>query len=34
MAGVDVWMAELRRIWDDRFDRLDQYLQKIQNNNT
>lgn len=34
MAEVDMWMAELRKIWDDRFDRLDQYLQKIQNNNT
>src|SRR6478736_1708961 len=30
MKEVDLWMAELRKIWDDRFDHLDKYLEKIQ----
>ncbi|OOQ61748.1 metalloregulator ArsR/SmtB family transcription factor [Mucilaginibacter pedocola] len=31
MAEVDLWMNELRQIWEQRFDRLEQYLDKIQN---
>jgi len=30
MKEVDLWMAELRKIWEDRFDHLDEYLEKIQ----
>lgn len=30
MKEVDVWLDQLRQIWDDRFDRLDSYLAKIQ----
>jgi len=30
LAEVDLWMSELRKIWDDRFDRLDSYLEQIQ----
>lgn len=28
---INIWMSELRKIWDERFDRLDAYLEKIQN---
>lgn len=30
MQEIDIWMNELRQIWDARFDNLDNYLQKIQ----
>lgn len=29
MQEVDIWMAELRQIWEARFDQLDNYIQKI-----
>jgi predicted transcriptional regulator len=28
---INIWMSELRKIWDERFDRLDACLEKIQN---
>lgn len=28
---VDDWLVQFRKIWEDRFDNLDQYLAKIQN---
>jgi DNA-binding transcriptional ArsR family regulator len=30
LKGVDDWLAEYRRFWEARFDRLDAYLQKLQ----
>jgi DNA-binding transcriptional ArsR family regulator len=27
---LDAWMESYRRIWEERFDRLDDYLQKLQ----
>jgi DNA-binding transcriptional ArsR family regulator len=27
---LDEWMETFRRIWNDRFDRLDEYLAKLQ----
>jgi DNA-binding transcriptional ArsR family regulator len=27
---LDTWMESYRRIWDERFDRLDDYLQELQ----
>ena len=30
MNEVDVWLNEVRKTWDKRFDKLDRYLQKIQ----
>jgi DNA-binding transcriptional ArsR family regulator len=29
MKEVDLWLDELRRIWHDRFDKLDHYIEKI-----
>ena len=31
MKEVDLWLDQLRKIWDDRFDNLEKYLEKIQN---
>jgi len=30
LIQVDAWLAEYRRLWEARFDRLDAYLQKLQ----
>ena len=32
MDEVDVWLDQLRQIWEDRFDNLDRYLEEIQKN--
>ena len=32
MDEVDVWLDQLRHIWEDRFDNLDRYLEEIQKN--
>lgn len=29
---IDIWMEELRKIWDNRFDFLEKYLEEIQQN--
>jgi len=29
---IDDWLVSYRRLWEDRFDRLDAYLQVLQNN--
>jgi DNA-binding transcriptional ArsR family regulator len=30
MKEVDVWLDQLRQVWEARFDRLDLYLEKLQ----
>jgi DNA-binding transcriptional ArsR family regulator len=30
LKGVDDWLEEYRRLWEERFDRLDEYLTKLQ----
>jgi DNA-binding transcriptional ArsR family regulator len=30
LEEVDQWLAEYRRLWEERFDRLDEYLQALQ----
>jgi len=30
LEEVDRWLAEYRRLWEERFDRLDDYLQSLQ----
>ena len=30
LKDVDAWLEQYRRLWDDRLDRLDQYLKEIQ----
>ena len=30
LKPIDDWLEEYRRLWDERFDRLDQYLQELQ----
>ncbi len=30
MKEVDIWIDQFRRIWETRFDQLDDYLAKIQ----
>jgi DNA-binding transcriptional ArsR family regulator len=30
LKGVDTWLEEYRRFWDERLDRLDAYLQELQ----
>ena len=32
MDEVNVWLDQLRKIWEDRFDNLDRYLEEIQKN--
>ena len=32
MKEIDLWLDQLKRIWEDRFDNLDKYLEKIQKN--
>lgn len=31
MQEIDSWLNEIKMIWDNRFDNLDKYLEKIQN---
>lgn len=31
MKEIDLWLDQLRKISEDRFDNLDKYLEKIQN---
>jgi DNA-binding transcriptional ArsR family regulator len=30
LREVDGWLEQYRRLWEERFDRLDAYLQRIQ----
>lgn len=30
LMGVDNWLEEYRRLWNERFDRLDDYLKELQ----
>jgi hypothetical protein len=30
LKGVDDWLNAYRRFWEDRFDRLEEYLQALQ----
>ena len=30
LKGVDHWLEKYRRLWEERFDRLDVYLQELQ----
>jgi DNA-binding transcriptional ArsR family regulator len=30
LKGVDEWLETYRRFWEERFDRLDDYLRKLQ----
>ncbi len=30
LKAIDAWLERYRRFWDERFDRLDDYLQKLQ----
>jgi DNA-binding transcriptional ArsR family regulator len=30
LVEVDAWLESYRHLWDQRFDRLDNYLQKLQ----
>jgi DNA-binding transcriptional ArsR family regulator len=30
LQGVDSWLEEYRRLWDERLDRLDVYLRELQ----
>jgi len=30
LKGVDDWLEKYRRLWEERFDRLDVYLQELQ----
>jgi DNA-binding transcriptional ArsR family regulator len=30
LKAVDSWLEEYRRLWEERFDRLDDYLRKLQ----
>ena len=30
LAELDAWLESYRHLWDDRFDRLDNYLQELQ----
>ena len=31
MKEIDKWMEQFKKIWEDRFDRLDTVLQKLKN---
>lgn len=31
MKEVDVWLEQIRKIWEQRFESLEKYLEKIQN---
>ncbi|HEY4125162.1 MAG TPA: metalloregulator ArsR/SmtB family transcription factor [Rhizomicrobium sp.] len=30
LKGVDEWLERYRRLWEERFDRLDEYLHELQ----
>jgi DNA-binding transcriptional ArsR family regulator len=30
LIGVDSWLEDYRRLWNERFDRLEDYLKKLQ----
>lgn len=30
LMSVDTWLAEYRRLWNERFDRLEDYLKELQ----
>ena len=30
LVEIDAWLAPYRRVWNDRFDRLDDYLRELQ----
>jgi DNA-binding transcriptional ArsR family regulator len=30
LAELDAWLSSYRHLWDNRFDRLDNYLQELQ----
>jgi DNA-binding transcriptional ArsR family regulator len=30
LKGVDDWLEDYRRLWEERLDRLDEYLRKLQ----
>ena len=30
LKDVDLWLEDYRRLWNERFDRLDDYLKKLQ----
>ena len=30
LKGVDEWLEKYRRLWEERFDRLDDYLRELQ----
>jgi DNA-binding transcriptional ArsR family regulator len=32
MKDIDLWLDQMRKIWEDRFEHLDKYLEKIQKN--
>lgn len=32
MQEIDLWLEELRKTWEDRFDNLETYLERIKNN--
>jgi DNA-binding transcriptional ArsR family regulator len=34
LAEVDAWLASYRQMWEARMDRLDEYLQKLQEEET
>ena len=34
LKNIDAWLEEYRRFWEQRFDRLDAYLQKLQRKKT
>ncbi|MFC4808996.1 ArsR/SmtB family transcription factor [Paenibacillus sp. GCM10023250] len=31
LQELDAWLGSFRRVWEDRFDQLDDYLQELQN---
>ena len=33
MKEIDLWLEQFKKIWEDRFDNLDAYLAKLQNEN-
>ncbi|MBA2518762.1 MAG: helix-turn-helix transcriptional regulator [Chloroflexia bacterium] len=33
LREVDAWMDQYRQIWEERFDRLDEYLRELQQEN-
>lgn len=30
LRELDTWLGTFRRLWEERFDRLDDYLEKLQ----